>query len=405
MNVVARRRRRLWRRSTPPTCLIRAITTVVLNLGMGVESSTILLRWLLEPETITSPLRKLIVLSAQVGAEGKRTRDLMEQVIYPLLCQHRIRTVQVARGGPTEADGIVVLDDTRQPTTCHTQGHYTLQDELLLTGTVPQYAKGQRRCSLKYKGSVLDRWLAAALGKKKFIQVMGFNAEEQERIARDRSFATVQRTTLHPLNEWGWGRQRCEDYLLEVTKKSWPKSMCSYCPFTGGREHLLERFRTDPDEAALALLIEFVSLALNPRMTLFSGGRSLRSVVEADDRLGAARARFAEELQRRPWALYEVRRVFYAPGVADRKVEALATGSYEEMVQAIAERAAQEQLEVEVNGEYRRVHPRRRVEASTYPMVEHMLTIAPSTVADKSRKRFNAAWAAATNPYQQQALF
>jgi hypothetical protein len=396
---------RLRHRATPPACLVRATTTVVLNLGMGVESSAILVRWLTEPATRRFPLRKLIVLSAQVGAEGQHTRALMEQVIYPLLAQHRIRTVQVARGGPKEADGIVVIADTRQPTTCHTEGYSTLQDELLTTGTVPQYAKGQRRCSLKYKGSVLDRWLAAALGKKPFIQVLGFNVEEQARIARDRSFATVQRTTLHPLNDWNWDRRRCEDYLLAVTGERWAKSCCGYCPFTGGRAHLLDRFRADPDEAALALVIEFVSLALNPRMTLFSGGRSLRATVEEDGRLGAALARFTEDLQHRPWALYDVRRVFFAPGVADRKVETLATGSYAAMVDAISAQAAQAGVAVEGDREYRRVFLRRRVEAPDYPMVEHMLTIAPATVADKHRKRFNATWAAATNPYHQQALF
>jgi hypothetical protein len=280
-----------------------------------------------------------------------------------------------------------------------------LQDELLANGTVPQYASGKRRCSLKYKGEVLDHWLDRTLGRRRFTQVMGFNAGEQERIERDHSYSTRSRAVRHPLAEWGWDRQRCEDYLVEATGSSPGKSACAYCPFSGGREHLLERFRDDPEEAALALLVEFVSVALNPRMTLFKN-RSLQSVVE-DDGNEIALAHFLQTLQGKPWALYEVRRVFYAPGVADRKVEALATGGYAEMAAALAQRAA-EQLDpatVEADGPFRRAYLRRRPEGSTsYPQTEHLLTVAPATVEDKARKRFNTAWATALNPYHQQAF-
>lgn len=400
---VAKRRRRLQRRTLDPGPLG---LYVVLNLGMGVESCAMLVRWLLEPETRWFPLRKLIVLTAQVGAESKRTRWYMEYVIYPLLRRFCVRTVQVARAGPRSSDGIVVLDDTRRPTTCHTEGRYTLQDELLSNGTVPQYASGKRRCSLKYKGEVLDRWLDRTLGRRHFTQVMGFNAEEQERIQRDHSYSTRSRAVRHPLAEWGWNRQRCEDFLLKATGVAGSKSACSYCPFSGGREHLLERFRDDPEEAALALLVEFVSVALNPRMTLFKN-RSLQSVIEADGN-EIALAHFLQTLQDQPWALYEVRRVFYAPGVADRKVEAVSTGSYADMVAALGQRAAEQLVPatVEADGPFRRVYLRRRPESGeSYPQVEHLLTVAPATVQDKSRKRFSAAWASAINPFYHQQAF
>ena len=80
MRAAPRRRRDLRRRTFPPACLVRATTTVVLNLGMGVESCAILVRWLLEPSTRWFPLRKLIVLTAQVGAESRRTKWYMENV-------------------------------------------------------------------------------------------------------------------------------------------------------------------------------------------------------------------------------------------------------------------------------------------------------------------------------------
>lgn len=381
---------------------MRATTTVVLNLGMGVESSALLVRWLREPETRWFPLRKLLVLTAQVGSESRRTRWLIEHVLYPLLREHRVRTVQVARGGPSDKDGIVVLADSREPTACRTDGHHRLQDELLTAGTVPQYASGQRRCSIKFKGAVLDRWLAGALGRRRFTQVMGFSAEELERVARDRGYATVQRATSYPLVEWGWGRQQCEDYLLETTGERWVKNCCAACPFTGGREHLLARFRDDPAEAAEALLIEFVSVALNPRMTRFPRGRSLYDAVARDGN-ALALARFAADLEARPWTLYEVRRVFYAAAVADRKVAALATGDRAAMTQALIDHAAAAGAPVEQDGQHQRATLRRRI-GPAYPQVEHTLVLAPATVADKSRKRFDAAWARATAPYYQQVL-
>ncbi|MBX0330097.1 hypothetical protein K2Z83_20730 [Oscillochloris sp. ZM17-4] len=382
---------------------MRATTTVVLNLGMGVESSAILVRWLFEPETRWFPLRKLIVLTAQVGDEGRRTHDLMEQVIYPLLRQHRIRTVQVARGGPSQNDGIVILDDTRDPTTCFTAGHYTLRQELLAAGTVPQYASGKRRCSLKFKGWPLDTWLDQALGKRRFVQVMGFAADEPERIAKDTSFATVQRATRYPLAEWGWERQRCEGYLLQITGERWEKSCCSYCPFAMSGSHLTVRFRADHQAAVDALLVEFVAMALNPRMSLFKS-RTLRSDVERDGNT-AALARFSAALDAHPWAVYRVRRVFYAPGVADRKVEALEVGDRASIDRTLHRYAGEASADIDVDGDFRRAHMTRRdPNSTTYPQVEHLLTIAPATVADKSRKRFDGAWAKATSPYIQQAL-
>jgi hypothetical protein len=379
---------------------VRATTTIVLNLGMGVESSAILVRWLTEPETRWFPLRKLIVLTAQVGDEGQRTRTLMEQVIYPLLRQHRVRTVQVARGGPSQHDGIVVLDDTRSPTICHTEGHYTLRQELLTAGTVPQYASGKRRCSLKFKGWVLDTWLAQTLGTRRFVQVMGFAADEPERIARDSRFATVQRATRYPLAEWGWERHRCEDELEEITGERWEKSCCSYCPFAMSGSHLVERFRDDHQAAVDALLVEFVAMALNERMRLFKN-RSLRSDVERDGNT-AALARFTAALDAQPWAVYRVRRVFYAPGVADRKVEALEVGDRATISRSIGRYAAESGATIETDGDFRRAHIQRHDPASdAYPQVEHLLTIAPATVADKSRARFDAAWAKATSPYLQ----
>jgi hypothetical protein len=135
-------------------------------------------------------------------------------------------------------------------------------------------------------------------------------------------------------------------------------------------------------------------------MSLFKN-RTLRSDVERDGNT-AALARFAAALDDQPWALYRVRRVFYAPGVADRKVEALEVGDRASITQAIHRYAAESGATLEIDGDFRRAHIQRRdPNSTTYPQVEHLLTIAPATVADKSRTRFDAAWSKANSPYLQ----
>ena len=73
---------------------------------------------------------------------------LVERHILPLMRANRIRYVQVARAGLLEADGIVVLDDTREPHKVYLDGAYKLSQELRAAGTVPQFA-GEHRCSLQ----------------------------------------------------------------------------------------------------------------------------------------------------------------------------------------------------------------------------------------------------------------
>ena len=78
------------------------------------QVSALLVRWLRAPSTRPCSLDDLLVVSAQTGDEYEDTQELVETHILPLLREYNVRYVQVARKGPVEADGIVVLDDTRQ---------------------------------------------------------------------------------------------------------------------------------------------------------------------------------------------------------------------------------------------------------------------------------------------------
>jgi hypothetical protein len=139
----------------------------------------------------------------------------------------------------------------------------------------------------------------------------------------------------------------------------WPKSCCSYCPFTEGRAEVMARYRRFPDAAAHALFLELVARVLNPRMTLYSRGRSLRSLIEGDGNLAAL-----DLLERRfaaaDWAVCRVHRVYRARASAYRDIVRVMSGSRTACRAMLAETAARVALPLET-------HPDGR--ASVHTMV------------------------------------
>jgi hypothetical protein len=125
----------------------------------------------------------LIVITAQVGDEYPDQKSLVERHILPRMRAHRIRYVQVARAGHLEADGIVVLDDTREPRKVYLDGAYKLSQELRAAGTVPQFA-GEHRCSLKSKKFVIEAWIQQEMAGADYRHAFGYNADEQKRVEK-----------------------------------------------------------------------------------------------------------------------------------------------------------------------------------------------------------------------------
>jgi hypothetical protein len=157
---------------------------------MGVESTCGVVRTLLEPQfrpaELLDDLSNLIVLVAQTGDEWTSTCDLVAAHVLPLLRQASVRLVEVARKGPSASDGIVVLQDTRQPVRLHPDpekyGFYAFSDEHRSNGVLPTLG-GNRTCSAKAKGVPLDSWRATHLGSTLYVHAVGYNAEETRRIA------------------------------------------------------------------------------------------------------------------------------------------------------------------------------------------------------------------------------
>ena len=94
---------------------------------MGKESSALFVHWCENRSQLDFDLTEdLIVLTAMTGDEDIDVKHQVEQHVLPRMREHDIRYVQVARAGHLEEDGIVVLDDSREPRTVNIEGAYML---------------------------------------------------------------------------------------------------------------------------------------------------------------------------------------------------------------------------------------------------------------------------------------
>lgn len=180
--------------------------TVVMSYGMGVDSTAILLRWLTDPSSRDFDLADLVVITAHTGDEFEQTLRDVEEVVLPELRRHHVRFIQVGRSQrktTASGHGVVVLDDCTEPERLYRQG-YRLSDEMLSAGTLPQVG-GARVCSIHAKANCLEPVIASVTGGRRYRHVLGFEAGETSRAAKDCLFNTERRTGWYPLAGLGLG--------------------------------------------------------------------------------------------------------------------------------------------------------------------------------------------------------
>jgi 3'-phosphoadenosine 5'-phosphosulfate sulfotransferase (PAPS reductase)/FAD synthetase len=71
----------------------------VINWGLGADSTAYLARTLTEPAAHGIDLERTAVLYMATGSEWPETRLLVEEFMLPLLREHGVRFVQLARNG------------------------------------------------------------------------------------------------------------------------------------------------------------------------------------------------------------------------------------------------------------------------------------------------------------------
>ncbi|MFD8249749.1 hypothetical protein [Nocardia sp. NPDC059691] len=386
---------------------------LVWSYGMGADSTGGIVRTILDPlfrhPSLLPDLSNLIIVIAQTGDEFSSLATLVERHMLPLLRAHNIRTVEVARAGPRNEDGIVVLQDTRQPVRLHSDakkhGFYALSDENRANAVQPQRS-GKRKCTLKFKGWPMDTWRDRELGARPYLHAIGYNVEEENRIAREAVLDLGgNRQMIYPVHEAGWTRQDCREYLHEIFGVWWPKSLCRECCFVSKREwpDHLGRLLAEPEQSSRHVVDEYVTLALNEKSGLFGPQDTLTG------RLRAAGANTILELAENeilhsPWALYRLRRVYFAPATAWRSVDIALRGTPEH-TQQILEHLA-ESLEIPAVTDARH-HTRlwlaqRPPQSTTYPQVECFFVAIPALVTEKQQRGFENHWMAhASDPLRE----
>jgi hypothetical protein len=311
----------------------------------------------------------------------------------------------VARAGRYEADGIEVLDDSIHPETLYIDGAYKLSDELLFAGTVPQFA-GVHKCALKFKAFVLDEWLSqenpgpyrhafgfnadetSRVARSEYLTnrriAFGFNSDEQKRIDRANIYSSLTRRSFYPLVEWGWSRETCSNYLKEMFGVASRRSACVQCPFVNLTSEAVGRLNNEPNQVARALLIEYTSLCLNHRSSLYKNC-SLMSVLRAHDNTAAISA-FHDLLNRTPMATYRVRRIMTSRGRGHRCTQRIDETTLDELLATKALKAV-----VSHPDDYAiRVGFAIQRELNTFPTREEFYVTAPTNVA--SRARYGIPW-------------
>lgn len=335
----------------------------IFNLGMGVDSAYCLAKWLTDPTSRNFHLSQLIVLIAQTGDEFDSTKHLIETYLFPLLRQHNVRTIQVARGGPFVRHGWHTLSDTRQPRILHTEGAFKLSQYLIQNGTTIRMSR-PHTCAMKFKGYPLDKvidsleqeslagqsafhfklsrflstrmrrfvllpnrpvvkldWLKRSVALAclpvvplfaKLSYVFGpyicYSAEEEKRKRTADEYGCRGESYIYPNIEQGVTRQDALDFLKSLFGVDWEKSCCKFCPFQS-KESATSRYLREPEGLAFAMHLEAIAIHFNPRMYQFSFGTAWQLAYSTRNK--AAIDLFWERWHSpdTPWALYHIRRI------------------------------------------------------------------------------------------------
>jgi len=185
-----------WRPPMNPP--VREGQPVVLSYGLGADSTALLLKYLTETDEERGfPLENLIVITALVGREWDETIEKVDRFIIPLLRQHNILTIQTGRMSDSSPDGWIIYECSRQPRRIYQDVAqrlgWTLDRNLLYSGTVPQRRKDGRLCTLRFKGEVIDaivRHLFGISTRTVYQREIGYNADEVNRAQRCEGYSS-----------------------------------------------------------------------------------------------------------------------------------------------------------------------------------------------------------------------
>lgn len=189
---------------------------LVVAYGAGVDSTAILV------EFANRCVRPDLILFADTGGEKPESYAYLE-TINAFLKKINFPEITVVRYRPRTAP------------------YHTLEQQCLHTGTLPSIAYGGRSCSIKYKKTPQDRYVAKwepardiwKLGGK-VLKVIGFDAGEVRRIKHKKKAPDPKDERRfhywYPLCDWGWHREDCIKCIQNAGLPVPMKSACFFCP-------------------------------------------------------------------------------------------------------------------------------------------------------------------------------
>lgn len=138
---------------------------------------------------------------------------------------------------------------------------YTLEENCLVSETLPSVVYGIKSCSRIWKRVPVLNWIKKTYPNEKCLMLLSFNADERRRMKQSEA-KNIENG--YPLIDFEWDRIKC---LEEIAKEGLPipaKSACFFCPSTR-KNHVTLLNKKHPDLAERALKIEAVGMEKRKR--------------------------------------------------------------------------------------------------------------------------------------------
>ena len=157
----------------------------------------------------------------------------------------------------------------------------SLERECLRLGAMPSKAMGFGACSQKWKVDPFQKWVKAQAFPAKPTRLVGFDADEPQRMERAQGYEDKLCERRYPLIEWDWGRDECVAAIARAGLSQPGKSACFFCP--SSKKHEILTLRDEyPELLARALEIERRALAGEGQAPAFRGKGLGRHFAWAD---------------------------------------------------------------------------------------------------------------------------
>ncbi|MAL82838.1 MAG: phosphoadenosine phosphosulfate reductase [Idiomarina sp.] len=217
---------------------------VVCTYGGGVNSVAVLV--LLKRLGI----RPHAIVMSDPGSEWPRTYEYRDTIMPPWLEANGFPPITVVKRSEMESVSV--------------ERRESLREQCLRTSTLPSAAYGWKKCSQKFKATVVNAWFREQgwvkdewKAKRRLVKAIGYDAGEDSRIRPEFNCPTERKRYVpwYPLYDRWYDRRGCKDLILSEGLPLPGKSACTFCPHNKDEEWALLSIQ-EPREFEAALELE-----------------------------------------------------------------------------------------------------------------------------------------------------